>query len=97
MGSKPPSFAQILGREDLIKNKKPGGYQAMDSAIIKFKKKPCRLIRWDYPVIESPVTYNGRDSYYRAEPLRRLDPEHERPADKPKPACRRPGRSRRVV
>jgi hypothetical protein len=66
-----------------------------EEATITLKKKSHRLKRWDDPVIGSPVTYYGRDPYYRVEPLR--IPEHERPAGKPKPARRRQGRSRRVV
>jgi hypothetical protein len=66
-----------------------------EKATIKFKKTSRRLRRWDYPVIGSPVTYNGRDPYYRMEPIRRWIPEQERPAGRPEPACRRAGRPRR--
>jgi hypothetical protein len=68
-----------------------------EEATIMLKEKSHRLKRWDDPVIGSPVTYYGRDPYYRVEPLRRWIPEHERPAGKPKPARRQQGRSRRVV
>jgi hypothetical protein len=44
-----------------------------------------------------PVTYIEQDPHYRVEPLRRQITEQECPADKSKPARRRPGRPRRVV
>ena len=68
-----------------------------EEATIKLKKRLRRLKQEDDPVIGSPVTYMGWDPYYRVESLRRRITEQERPADKPKPACREPGQPRRVV
>jgi hypothetical protein len=68
-----------------------------EEATIKLKKEPCRLQRWDDPVSGSPVTYIGRDAYYRVASLRRWIAEQGRPDDKSKAACRRPGRPGMVV
>jgi hypothetical protein len=68
-----------------------------EKGTIRFNKNPCRLKRWAYPVIGSPVTCYGLDPYHRVKPLRRWIAEQESPAYKPKPARRRPGRSRSVV
>jgi hypothetical protein len=88
---------QILSSEDPIRGKTPGSYQRMDAITIKFKKKLVKLKRRDDPIIGSLVTYIGRDPYYKVESLKRGITEQERPADKPEPAHRRPGRLRRVV
>jgi hypothetical protein len=46
---------------------------------------------------EADVANLRRDPYSRVDSLRRGIAEQERPADKPRPARRRPGRPRRVV
>jgi hypothetical protein len=45
----------------------------------------------------TPMTYIGRDPYYKVESLRRWITEQARSDDEPNPARRRTGRPRRVV